>query len=360
LAKALATFENSLTPASATPNNYMAEQMDNAQQELERLIATFESNSLTPDADLRRLLEKHLLAYFPPVPLRTQSLEWFNQAPPPLQSLVYWSELDCITAHVRRWVFNILQARIRSIFKYLEDAITCAMHVRQLLELGIWAIYYQYGCTVGMNMLQRIVKQHGSCIYLFPSLENFVRGAVAPEPDRLQLVLELAGGGLMHPDISQSVGEISASLAKQGAIVRFISEEHDRRSGTHLSEHCETADRVYYLCCGLIHPTPLLTQLSAELGENPEQIRQAMKMGALRAIRSILHLLDTWYFNPTFVKVRFAPIVLSRFPGPKEARVLRVESEILDKLKHRDDKVLISFQDGSNMNLYSGRRRSRP
>src|SRR5690348_948579 len=137
-------------------DEFVLEPIDRAvQEDLERLLE--EMYLSTPLSKRAKRLGLQLLKSWLFVAPRDFALE--AMAPSEMESLpfkemarVYWTEIDHTIAWVRAQVYSIVSSRIRQAAA-ATDGVARAMALRQLIELTVWACYYQQVQTLAYNTL---------------------------------------------------------------------------------------------------------------------------------------------------------------------------------------------------------------
>ena len=159
------------------------------------------------------------------------SEESFKALPPKKMNRCYWEELDQVIDWVRCTVFEVIRGRLTGALDCRDDHVIAAMHLRQLIEICIWAAYYQYMQTTAFNIVNRMKRngelKHGT--YISKPLEDVIRAAVAPDPNRIGRVAKVTGSiEASDPNnASNWISEITAAFVKQVSAIRHVAQTAD-------------------------------------------------------------------------------------------------------------------------------------
>jgi hypothetical protein len=296
----------------------------------------------------------------PPV-LSTQPTDALLGLPLERVTEIYWQELDQIIDWVRACIFNLMHARTVGIVDSFNNLVVTAMQLRQLIEVSIWAIYYQFVQTTAFHIINRMGTRGDlrKGIYLCNTLEEFVRGALAPDPERtegIQRILSVGGESTRVPE--DYATEIRAAFVKQISVVRHVAGTFDKIEGTNTTRSVDIAERGYDLCCGLVHPTPLLFKVSEGWGD-----RRVVEKSIQDSVLEILcasHLLATnLYFHRSFESVKFWPIFQKLLPSLGNAEQIDLKIPDLDDMKKVYSTIAFNMSDGTTTVIFDRNKRKK-
>ena len=320
-ARALAAAEESIRSLANVADAYVAEFLAIASKYLVN-TATAPQVPHTSNADLRHL-----------EPVATHR--------------IYWTELDGIVGMLRAEVFQSAGARLNAVLG-TRDAISRAASTRLLIELSIWAAYFQYGLTSAWNQLRRELGQLDGVIVLCEDLERYIRGAVAVDFKRIDGSAASLGILQETPEPEDYVEEFDATFRKQLEGVRFLARQRATHGGqSDLPELVERLHKAYKWCCSLTHVTPVLFAASSQPAVVDAECSPVFLNGTAMALR----LLDVLFFEPLFETVVFEPLLEER-PAPRRAAVVNVQLDFLRAMLRKNDAVVIQLVDGTKSTIY--------
>ena len=288
--------------------------------------------------------------------------DMFRGLPMARMNEVYWQEIDQITKWVRACIFNLMHSRTVGVLDSFDNLVVCAMQLRQLIEICVWAVYYQFAQTTAFNVINRMLARGDipTGIYTCKSLEEFVRGAVAPDPQRAEaLERSLSGQIEAHKLPENYVTEIKAAVVKQMSVLRHVAGTFDKACGKSLARYVDVAEFGYNLCCGLVHPTPLLFQVSEGWGE-----KRAVEGSIRHSVVEILSACDilalNLYFHEQFESVKFWSVFRKLLPSGTNSETLRdLKLPELDEMKKVYSPIAFNVLDGTRVVIFDQNRRKK-
>ncbi len=300
---------------------------------------------------LRALLERYLLRVPTPLQLSSMPVEEFGAIEDPRKAAkAYWEEVDHIADWARRRAFSLIRDRILAVAEADGDPVALAMHLRQLIEVLHWAVFYQYGQTIAYNILQSEVRRLSpSDVVTCEELESFVRGAVAVSARRVHSARAAVGHPEDYEDDDGQVEELAMTMAKQLAVVRFLAGEREKNGEAGILRHVTRVQHAYHLCCGYVHVTPMLLGVAGD-GRMVGRTTDELAYTATTSITSCLLMAELFCFRPEFTGVRFSPFLgSSRAPA---TRMVEISVPDLKMLKKKNQKIEFTVTGGRKILVY--------
>jgi hypothetical protein len=202
-------------------------------------------------------------------------------------------------------------------------------------------------------MLRGVARDKGPAHITFEALESFVRGPVAIGEGRVKLIHRFTQNIGLPTESLDGVGEISATLAKQCAVVQVAAE----KAG--LGEEFKDVSDAYALCCGLVHPSPLHLELTYPTGHPADMsslIAGAVRSAAVMSISGVLKLMDMGPSEDSFIPdgLGLTNLVLSAMPvGSEKPSELILSSSTLDAIKIKNNLVKSISEQGDTTFIYN-------
>jgi len=300
------------------------------------------------------LLDAILLREPRRVPLKTITLDAFERLPPHTMNEVYWRELDDIVPWVRRQVFALVRSHLVTLTDHASDPLARIMTLRQLIELVIWLVYYQFGLNLAYQFVRNEPSRTEGCFVICKELEAFVRSGVSIDDRRVVAARRAVG---LKTDVAallseNQVGEIAATIAKQFAVTMHLAAELEKhRDGKGLCDHVARIKHAYEWCCGFVHVTPLLFYLQDEAA-HPERSKMVSEIEVTVAATAVSAsaVLLAIALRDEHNRVRFSDL-FARKPATRGAMV-NIELPPLAELRKKNQKVELQTIKGQRVVIY--------
>lgn len=281
--------------------------------------------------------------------LRTMPPDTYGQMPLIEQRSVYWIEIDRVARWARTRVLDLVQSRVLALANCDVDPVGSILHMRQMIELVIWAAFYQYGQTIAFNLLHKETEQLRDAFVICKELEDLVRGAVAPGNHRVADARAAVGLIGDIEVLEGQVAEIQTTITKQFAVVRFLaSQVEEPRGEERLVTHVQRIHAAYRWACGFAHVTPQLLLCSDE-SQRSRLVDEAGFTVATATISSLV-VLSRLVVRDDFAVVQFAPMFARR--SSTVSGVVHYEVPDLVMLIAKNRKVVFRLSDGREILVY--------
>jgi hypothetical protein len=268
--------------------------------------------------------------------------------------LLYWREIDDLVHHAHVAVFEVARARMMAALSNAADPVTSSMHIRQLVEISFWAVFYQFGVTSAFNLAYREFSDQHNIYLESKDIEDFVRGAFAISPGRATAVRRFSGAEELSKASEGWVAEITATVAKQHAVCEHVAAEPRFGKELDLPARVARLFHIYKYACALVHVTPAMLQVGTPAPGQDDEFTKGHLDVTANGIRDCAVLLDNCFFHERYDSVRFLPWIASVAPAPTQAPSQAVSYNVpfLQNLKRNNDHVILKFVDGAVLPIY--------
>ncbi len=228
----------------------------------------------------------------------------------PEAAAIYWLEMDQLIEITRAKIFRLAASRIAQILE-CADTSNVAHAARQLIEITDFAVYYQFATTSIANIFTRMLADRDRRgFFTCATLENIVRAPASDASARFAAASRAIGVD-ERPAAPHDVGEMSATIAKQAAILRWVAEHHDA-TDARLVEYSDCLGDAYDVLSGLAHVTPLLLGSVKPQAVMAGRLAEVIPLVATQVALAAATLLDLLFFDER-LRGRMWPIFKPRF-----------------------------------------------
>jgi hypothetical protein len=212
--------------------------------------------------------------------------------------------------------------------------------------------------TTAFNIINQM-KSKGEIkrgIYISKPLEDVVRAAVAPNPNRLERLAKITDSiEVSDPNSATGwVSEITASFVKQLAAIKHVARTYDDTSKLGMVKTVEVLEASYHFCCGLVHPTALLLESTTEDGAS--QLEKIVPEILFDTVSASSHLVLHLYFDERFEVVKFWPFFEPLYSDDgKSITDLRLAA--IEEMKKTYSPIVFALKNGEKIIIYDKNRK---
>lgn len=270
---------------------------------------------------------------------------------------IYWNEIDQYIYQFKCNSHNLICERISRAIDYIDDHITCASIIRQVIEFVINSIANQWVITSSYNHLKRTLQDSDlkTCNGIFwGDLEDFAISLTAWSKKNIKIMSQLISCNFdILNEKNYNPLEYQPTTFQQFAIAKWVAGNFDKEKNCfdiNLLSLIQEIEKLYRYLCKFIHPTPLMFPVDKGVKDyNDQDIILSVKITIINILDLCTTLYEKLSENQIFYFCRFQDLVEDKLKLSSYSQSLNIryiENDLIKDVMNRYKGLILKTTQG--------------